>query len=85
MSEAVDVTRASLTERAYLQPPAAVWRGIAAAAADPSQLSDVVVELPTRGATVEPEVGAKTTSWLPIAALIVVVLAVLALLGLVVL
>jgi hypothetical protein len=56
MSEAVTVARDSLAERAYLQPPASVWRSIAATAGASNGDESLIVALPERpGSTVEVE------------------------------
>lgn len=80
MTEAVTVAQASLAERAYLQPPAAVWRSIAAAAGAPGGTADLVVRLPEREGAVA-EVEHRSAAGRPmIIAAIVVLLAVVAVL-----
>ena len=48
LAEVVSVGSASLAERAYSQPPAGVWRGLAMELEPAGSRPDLVVALPTR-------------------------------------
>lgn len=86
MSEAVTVARDSLAERAYLQPPASVWRSIAATVGAPHGGASLVVALPERpgsAAEVERHPGVRRSLVLVALVLVLVVVLLAVLLGLV--
>ena len=82
LNEAARVARASLGERASLQPPATVWRAISQVAEEGARHPELVVELPVAAPAVlgESAPAVKRWPWL-VAALVLVVLILLAVLG----
>ena len=80
--EVVETASASLTERAYSQPPAGVWRSIAAVAGAAGSDPAAVVELPVRPVDDTEQAAARSLRWpLVVAALVAVIGVLLVLLG----
>lgn len=85
LTDVADLARASLSERAYLQPPATVWRAIAAVAGDAGTAPDLVVELPAADSAVEQPVDlGRRARWPVIGAVALAILLLLVVLGLLV-
>lgn len=83
LTDVADLARDSLSERAYLQPPATVWRGIAAVAGDAGTAPDLVVELPSAGSAVDQTVDdGRRGPWPVIGAVAIAILLLLVVLGL---
>lgn len=81
-TEVVDTAGASLVERAYSQPPAGVWRSIAADAGAAGSDAAAVVELPVRPVDDVEQASARSLRWpLVVAALVAVIGVLLVLLG----
>ena len=81
LAEVVSVGSASLAERAYSQPPAGVWRGLAMELEPAGSRPDLVVALPTRPV---PDAGVADTErrrWPLLVAVVVVLVALAAMLG----
>lgn len=82
-TEVVDTAAASLAERAYSQPPAGVWRSIAAVAGAAGSDPTAVVALPVRQVADGEEPEPRSLRWpLVVAALVAVIGVLLVLLGL---
>ncbi|MDQ1250197.1 MAG: hypothetical protein QG597_4576 [Actinomycetota bacterium] len=77
LAEVVAVGSASLGERAYSQPPAAVWRSLAKDLEPAGSRPDLVVALPSRLVSTDVDADAERRRW-PLLVAVVVVLVVLA-------
>lgn len=81
IAEVVSVGSASLAERAYSQPPAAVWRSLAKDLEPAGSRPDLVVALPTRLVPTDPDAVAERRRWPLLVAAVAVLMALVVLLG----